>query len=71
MPLADGTSAGPTEPRAGCAVLSRFPADPLNMAQGALSDSRVAVMTVNIGLSIPVVVLSVCLRASIGLAGAN
>eukprot|EP00959_Pyramimonas_sp_CCMP1952_P178482 3730686-Pyramimonas_sp.AAC.1 len=52
-------------------VLSRFPADPLHVAQGALSDSRGPAMSVNIGLSIPVGVVSVYLHASIGLAGAN
>eukprot|EP00959_Pyramimonas_sp_CCMP1952_P177513 3710832-Pyramimonas_sp.AAC.1 len=32
VPLADSTGAGPTESSAGCAVLSSFPAHPLNLS---------------------------------------
>eukprot|EP00959_Pyramimonas_sp_CCMP1952_P325320 6809298-Pyramimonas_sp.AAC.1 len=58
MPLADSTGVGPAESSAGCAVLSRSPADPSQLAQSRGSDSRASAMSVNVGLSIPVVVVS-------------
>eukprot|EP00959_Pyramimonas_sp_CCMP1952_P093646 1959630-Pyramimonas_sp.AAC.1 len=69
MPKADITGPGPTESSAGCAVPSQLLADKLDLSCGKeLPSSRIAASTINIGLSIPLVVLSVYLHTSVGLA---
>eukprot|EP00959_Pyramimonas_sp_CCMP1952_P353951 7415820-Pyramimonas_sp.AAC.1 len=69
MPKADITGPGPTESSAGRAVLSQLPADKLDLRCGKdLPSSRIAASMINIGLSIPLVILSVYLHTSGGLA---